>query len=348
MYIEIMKDFYLHICVKNQVIMSTLPDDLLEEADLSSFGFTYGLCIVRKINKRYRKEAIQDGYIYMCSYDKSITNKIFSYYFDMLLSIHSAYQERLISIENELTKELRRLQHNVNTYNATIQDEIMNLVPLDDIHDNWRGVVSFVEGIIKNNTRLAAITLLKVIKFSTFITAEMTVYDYINAEQIKLETYPHYIHKIIKLSLQPYFLEFVENSIDINMSACYERVLVDYPSITIILGHLWNNTIKYIHPSSTIDISFQTKDKQLKININMLSLKIEKDEIYSIFEEGRSGKWAKMVSKNGHGIGMYYIKRLVELNGGCFEVLAGNNVLKADGIPYGYNEFTITLPLYIE
>ena len=36
--------------------------------------------------KRQNKEIITDGYIYMCSYDTSITNKIFLHYFDMLRS----------------------------------------------------------------------------------------------------------------------------------------------------------------------------------------------------------------------------------------------------------------------
>lgn len=339
-----MKTYYIHIFINNKVLISTLPEDLREEAERSEYSYKNSICPIRHIVKRQNKEAVQDGYIYMCSYDTSMTNKIFFYYFDMLKTIHIAYLEKVKNIELNLIKDIRRLQHNVNTYNATIQDEITNLVPLDDIHNNWKEVVLFVEEIIKNKPRATAITLLKTMKFSTFITAEMTVHDYINAEAIKLETYPHSIHRIIKLSLQPYFLEFVENEIDIKINNCYEKVLVDYPTISVILGHLWNNAIKYMHPNSTLEINFQYSGKHLVTKIRMFSLKIENEEIEDIYKEGYSGKWAKMISKDGHGIGMFYIKRLTEMNGGYLNVQAGITVTKINGIPYAYNEFCLSLP----
>lgn len=338
------KKYYIHVFVNNTVLISTLLEDLREEADKCECNYINSICSIKKMMKRQNKELVQGGYIYMCSYDTSMTNKIFSYYFDILKTMYVSYQEKIKNIEGLLIKDIRRLQHNVNTYNATIQDEITNLVPLDDIHDNWKEVVSFVEDIIETNTRLTAITLLKVIKFSTFITAEMTVHDYINAGNIKLEKYPHSIHRIIKLSLQPYFLEFVENRIDIKINDCYEKVLVDYPTISVILGHLWNNAIKYIRQNSCLCINFYPNSKDLVTKIKMFSLKIEEEEIKDIYTEGYSGKWAKMISKDGHGIGMYYIKRLTEINGGHFSIQAGMTVTKIKGIPYAYNEFSLSLP----
>lgn len=339
-----MKSYYIHILIKNKVLFSTLPEELREEAEKSEYIYKNCICPIKHIMKRQNKEAVQDGYIYMCSYDTSMTSKIFSYYFDMLRTMHIAYQEKVKVIESELIKDVRRLQHNVNTYNATIQDEITNLVPLDEIHNNWKNVVLFVEEIIRNKPRATAITLLKAMKFSTFITAEMTVHDYINTDTFILEIYPHSIHRIIKLSLQPYFLEFVENKIDIKINDCYENVLVDYSTISVVLGHLWNNAIKYIYPDSTIDISFQSSGKYLFTKIKMFSLKIEEEEIEDIYKEGYSGKWAKMISKNGYGIGMFYIKHLIEMNDGHLNVQAGFTVTKINGIPYAYNEFCLCLP----
>lgn len=77
------------------------------------------------------------------------------------------------------------------------------------------------------------------------------------------------------------------------------------------------------------------------------SLKIENDEIEDIYTEGYSGKWAKMISKDGHGIGMFYIKHLIEMNGGYFSINAGVNVTNINGIPYANNEFLLSLPLDI-
>lgn len=340
-----MKEYYIHIFVNNSIFLSNLPEDLREEADKCDCGYIHLLCPVRHIMKRQNKENVLGGYIYMCSYDTSLTNKIFSYYFDMLRSIHIAYEEKIRREKEELIKDLRRLQHNINTYNATIQDEITNLIPLDDIHNKWRDVVPFVEKIIQNNPKLTAVTLLKITKFSAFVTAEMTVHDYINTKNVKLEKYSHSMHRIVKLSLQPYFLEFVENNIDINIGDCYRNVLIDYPTISVVFGHLWNNAVKYIYKDSSLDISFYNDEKELTTSIKMYSLKIEENEIEDIFTEGYSGKWAKMISKDGHGIGMFYIKHLIEMNGGSFSINAGVNITNIDGIPYTNNEFLLSLPL---
>ena len=39
----------------------------------------------------------------------------------MIRSVHIAYEEKIKNEKERLMKDLRRLQHNVNTYNATIQ-----------------------------------------------------------------------------------------------------------------------------------------------------------------------------------------------------------------------------------
>lgn len=134
---------------------------------------------------------------------------------------------------------------------------------------------------------------------------------------------------------------------DIKIGDCYTNVLIDYPTISVVLGHLWNNAIKYIYKGSSLDISFYCNENNLTTSIKMYSLKIENDEIEDIYTEGYSGKWAKMISKDGHGIGMFYIKHLIEMNGGYFSINAGVNVTNINGIPYANNEFLLSLPLDI-
>ena len=340
-----MKQYYIHIFKDNSILLSNLPDDLRNEADECSYEFINSMCAIKHIKRLQYKESITNGYIYMCSYDTSMTKKIFFHYFDMLKSVYDAYEEKIKNEKERLIKDLRRLQHNINTYNATIHDEITNLIPLDDIRDEWKEVVPFVEDIVQRKSKLTAITLLKTIKFSTFVTAEMTVHDYINSDNIKLEKYSHSMHRIVKLSLQPYFLEFVEKGIDIKIGDCYEKVSIDYPTISVVLGHIWNNAIKYIYKDSSLDINFNTSKNNLITTIKMYSLKIEEDEIEDIYTEGYSGKWAKKIEEDGHGIGMFYIKHLIEMNDGSFSIKTGTNITNINGIPYVNNEFLISLPL---
>lgn len=75
-----MKEYYIHIFKNNSVLLSNLPEELREEADRCSCNLTNSMCPIRHVMKRQNKEIITDGYIYMCSYDTSITNKIFLHY----------------------------------------------------------------------------------------------------------------------------------------------------------------------------------------------------------------------------------------------------------------------------
>ena len=73
-----MKSFYIHILIKNKVLFSTLPEELREEAEKSEYIYKNCICPIKRIMKRQSKEAVQDGYIDMCSDDTSMTSKIFS------------------------------------------------------------------------------------------------------------------------------------------------------------------------------------------------------------------------------------------------------------------------------
>ena len=71
------------------------------------------------------------------------------------------------------------------------------------------------------------------------------------------------------------------------------------------------------------------------------NVRVATDEDYeNMFEEGYSGYWAKAQALDGSGIGMYYIKRLMNLNKGEFTIERGKNNFLVDGIPYSTNIFT--------
>ena len=89
-----MKEYYIHIFKNNSVLLSNLPEELREEADRCSCNLTNSMCPIRHVMKRQNKEIITDGYIYMCSYDTSITNKIFLHYFDMLRSVYILHMKK--------------------------------------------------------------------------------------------------------------------------------------------------------------------------------------------------------------------------------------------------------------
>ena len=75
----------------------------------------------------------------------------------------------------------------------------------------------------------------------------------------------------------------------------------------------------------------------------MNSILVEQEELDRIFLEKYSGHWVTEFELQGHGIGMYYAKRLIELNNGSIVFKAGKEKYKYDGIPYADNTIEITL-----
>jgi hypothetical protein len=66
----------------------------------------------------------------------------------------------------------------------------------------------------------------------------------------------------------------------------------------------------------------------------MTSIVILTDEINDIFSENYSGYWATETGLNGHGIGMFYAKKLIELNNGEITFIPGKESYRLNGIPY--------------
>lgn len=79
------------------------------------------------------------------------------------------------------------------------------------------------------------------------------------------------------------------------------------------------------------------------IEIKMVSILVEPDEVDKIFTEKYSGKWSTRSGLSGYGIGMYYAKKLTELNEGTIKFIPGSKKFAYDGIPYAENKIKIIL-----
>jgi len=72
----------------------------------------------------------------------------------------------------------------------------------------------------------------------------------------------------------------------------------------------------------------------------MTSLKIDNSEKIKIFDEGYSGKFAKKHEKDGNGIGLSRVKKIIELNKGEFTIDTSDEYSLDD---YTNNKFIIKL-----
>lgn len=345
-----MKDTFHHIVINDEPVLSNLPEELFPEFYDCTAETQFKECPIKHLPKRQKKLKLsnRNGFVYLCSYDLSFTKKLFAYYFDALYSMSDSFFVKIEHIRHRhkesAKNDIHRLQHNVNSYNAKIQDDIDSIVSLQDTKmSDWNNILHNTTKIIEANPRKAALVLLKIAKNISLVNSEMNVYDFMENPNSEIQFFNHSIHKVIKLSLQPFFLDFIENHITPKLGECHETVEIDYSSISVILGHIWSNAIKYTCGGTDININFLISQKFIDIEIDCISLYIEEDEIDKIFQEGYSGKWSHKADKSGNGIGMYYIKYLANLNNGEFNIYPGKSPIFVNNLPYVKNRFVLRL-----
>lgn len=75
---------------------------------------------------------------------------------------------------------------------------------------------------------------------------------------------------------------------------------------------LLHNAIKYSPANQRIDVSIEEDNHQIIVLLHSLGPKIDKEEKELIFQKGFRGKYARAISAEGNGIGLYFLKKLVK------------------------------------
>ena len=290
--------------------------------------------------------AIDSKYkLYLCCDDQNITNKIFKHYFRLFKELAN---EIILSMELTKSKEsqkTRRLKHNLINYNANIQQELYKLLP-QILFKNEKNHLDIIENIVNKSSKKSAFAFLKILKNSNLMKNEFDVYEMLDQENPYLDFSEHPIHKVVLLTLNPFWLDIVENGVNINIQSFYGKTTLDYKTMSVSLSHIFDNITKYILPNSDLNISFEDSSEYIKLIFDMISLRVEESELGSIFTENISGKWSKETDLAGSGIGMFIVKRLILLNKGAviFKPLVDKNKsVLFENVPYDNNIIEIKL-----
>lgn len=339
---------YTYICdITGRILCNTLPNELHSEMTSCTQECEYKLCPIRNQAKRHGKKRLANGTIYLCTYDSSITNKIFLRHLSLCETLLPQILELRTNCQNQEAHKIDRLEHNIVTYHKKISEELDTILPLDYLHiQNWREAIASITQHLKDNSSEVALSLLHILKDIKLIKAELEIYDLFTQDAIKLNFGRHEIHRVINLAMQAFWIDFIQQKIMVNIGPCHDQVLIDYPSFSVVLGHIFDNAAKYALRNTPINITFESNASTIKIDIHMTSIAIQPDEIELLFTEQYSGYWATRAGLNGHGIGMYYIKKLTELNNGTVDFIPGTrHKLLFESIPYADNRIVITLQL---
>ena len=335
---------YCFLTEKNEVFFTNMTIEKTDDAKRMECKYeSYSMGRKRRLKE---KKKCGSGFIYLEIDDPAVTRKLFLRHMLFVEAFFKEVSENRNQLQKNIETKVRRLKHNIANHCAKMQDELEEIIPSDftEKKENWIESVKKIRETIASNNDVSARTLLRVLKYVKMLNAELNVYDVVNSENTELNFLNHNIRKVVDLSIQPFFLDFLEKGIHPEIGKATSFVHIDFPTVSVVLSHIWDNAVKYCYPRDPFSITFKETETDVLVAISMTSLLVEKDEVEKIYIEKYSGRWSKEYGLNGDGIGMFYVKKLMELNRGLIRFIPGDEKFKLDNKPYAENVIELQFP----
>lgn len=325
---------------KNRQVISKLDDnkDILKVIDTNK--------ILDYKNKKYRVGIIKsvNGVIiaYTTAKDLIKSSKMFNSYLEILsLSIENLIKDQK-QVQDILIKQTNILIHNLISLNAHNIQEIYNIIPQESLSNSIANKKQVIKNVIKSNPDKAALAILKLMKNNIAMKTEFSVFAKLFEDNPKLNMKNHTIHRVLMNILYSFFPDFTDKQVEVKVHYSMAKAYFDYESIYVVFFHLIENSTKYIQNNSQFNIEFNEYINEVEVIFDMISLKINDNEKEKIFEEGYSGEFAIKNEKEGKGIGMSRVKKLLELNNAEVQ-LNVNYTYKSNHNDFENNRFIIKL-----
>ncbi|MDP3882666.1 MAG: HAMP domain-containing sensor histidine kinase [Candidatus Staskawiczbacteria bacterium] len=150
------------------------------------------------------------------------------------------------------------------------------------------------------------------------------VNDLLNASKIEerkylLERKPCNIEDIV-LSVSDFYKEEIQKKKIsfklVKLSEKFPKITIDGQKIKMAIQNLFDNAIKYTPAGGQITASLRNRGKYIELKIQDSGIGIEKKQQPKIFNKFSRGKNAIKHDPMGYGLGLFFVKNIVEAHGG--------------------------------
>lgn len=222
-------------------------------------------------------------------------------------NLENSRQELILDISHDLKTPLT----NVIGYSESLKTSRT----LSEPDKKW------VEAIIRNGIR------------ANHLLDELFTYSKLNASQYTLERHTYNIKHVVEDLLAGWItdIERAGKNYDIQMEALGqtdqpstskgETVQLDIQNFRRALDNIIGNFIKYSGENTTLTVRLQEEVQYIVLLISDNGVGIGQDIQKHIFNPFFRGDKARTTKNNGTGLGLSITKRIIELHGGCIELL---------------------------
>lgn len=131
-------------------------------------------------------------------------------------------------------------------------------------------------------------------------------------------------------------LDALSGKIDYNLDAKYHTLKIAPDHVVLIFSNLIDNAVKYSSLAPQITISTVNRKNTIEITVKDNGIGIDTKDLPMIFDKYYRVSTGNVHNVKGFGLGLTYVKKLIEQYKGKIEVLSSKN---------SGTLFTITLPL---
>ncbi|MDH1240310.1 MULTISPECIES: ATP-binding protein [Acinetobacter] len=268
-----------------------------------------------------------------------------------LENYYSLVSDVVSNIDDSIQKvkdDTRRILHNVVSLNSINNQEFDSIFTPEEIEGlSHKKMIAHMSTKIKGHSNTVAKSILKINKNSNEIKYELDVFKYLINPNSVLRKSRQNIHRVTKRILDTFFLDFLDKGITVNLSTQDDKLIecdLNFDCLRYAIYNNFDNALKYCKPESEVDVYISIEEGKILIEFNMISLKINKNEVNKIFIEGYCGDSAKQIQLNGDGIGLYMTKRILDRINSTI-TLYQREEYSYNSIQYQRNIFTIHINL---
>ena len=163
----------------------------------------------------------------------------------------------------------------------------------------------------------------------------------INRGSIELKREPVLLSKVVQGAVETSrpLIEECGHELSVELPAGPVVVDADMTRLSQVYWNLLNNAAKYMTRGGRIDLRTELQGSDVVVSVRDAGIGISADKLSTIFEMFSQVETALSRSQGGLGIGLYVVKRLVEMHGGQIEA-------RSEGPGKG-SEFVVRLPIVV-
>ncbi len=242
-----------------------------------------------------------------------------------------------ITQHKEAEKALREVALRKDEFLATLAHELRN--PLAPVRNAVQ--ILRIKSTVVPELQWACAVIDRQTRAMSRLIEDLMDVSRINQDKIELKREPVELSAVIEAAVETSLplIEQMDHELDVDLPPDPLIIDADRTRLTQVFNNLLNNAAKYTERGGRIELTAAQQGSDVVVSVRDTGIGIAADVVPTLFGMFSQVEAALSRAQGGLGIGLYLVKRLVEMHGGRIDV-------RSDGPGKG-SEFMVRLPVVL-